>query len=58
MMPWPHFTHGNDHWAVILGGVIVIILAIVFKVHSSNPAESDGFFLRVIKIHSTTSEGK
>jgi hypothetical protein len=56
MMPWPHFTHGNDHWTVILGGVIVIILAIVQFLPVQTQLR-DGF-LRVIKIHSTTSEGK
>jgi hypothetical protein len=41
---------------VVLGGVIVIVLAIGPKVRGFKPAESDGF-LRAIEIRSTTFFG-
>jgi hypothetical protein len=45
-------------WAVVLGGVMVIVgcLPLYARFAGSNPAENDGF-LRTIKVRSTTSFG-
>jgi hypothetical protein len=55
---WVHFTSVFfTHVLVVLGGLVVIVLAIGTKIREFRPGRGRWIFLRAIKIRSTTSFG-